>query len=310
MKTIRSFIFFSSLFISLMFLSFFAILIIAPTNANQPLSPLSDDKETIQNDSVLSINNSEIEKIILDGLEGSTGEYSFSIFNLKTEESYLENENKEYPSASLYKLWLMAVIFDEIEKGNLTMNKKLTADIEVLNKKFGIGSESAELSEGTISLSVEEALNKMITISDNYSALLLSSTVGVSKMSEFLKKYSLNNSKVGTLSSLPMTTAVDTTMYFKLLYSKNLVSEKSSTQMIELLKKQQINDRIPKYLPDNTTVAHKTGELFGFKHDAGIIFSHDGDYIFVALSESKNPKAAAERIALVSEEIFTYFSSR
>jgi len=70
-----------------MFLSFFAILIIAPTNANQPLSPLSNDKETIQNDSVLSINNSEIEKIILDGLEGSTGEYSFSIFNLKTEES-------------------------------------------------------------------------------------------------------------------------------------------------------------------------------------------------------------------------------
>ena len=79
--------------------------------------------------------------------------------------------------------------------------------------------------------------------------------------------------------------------------------------MIDILKEQTLNDRIPKNLPQQTEVAHKTGELFGFKHDAGIIFGKKGDYIIVVLSETKNPKLSAEKIAKFSKEVFDYFEA-
>ncbi len=80
--------------------------------------------------------------------------------------------------------------------------------------------------------------------------------------------------------------------------------------MLEILKRQRINDRIPKYLPDDLEVAHKTGELDGFKHDAGIVYTPKGDYLFIALSKSTSPAQAAERIALLSKEVYAYFDAQ
>jgi beta-lactamase class A len=83
-----------------------------------------------------------------------------------------------------------------------------------------------------------------------------------------------------------------------------------SGEMLKLLKKQQINDRIPKYLPNQTEVAHKTGELEGAKHDAGIVFSKKGDYIIVVMSQTDNETTAAEHEALFSRDVWNYFQKK
>jgi beta-lactamase class A len=77
--------------------------------------------------------------------------------------------------------------------------------------------------------------------------------------------------------------------------------------MLDILKKQKLNDRIPRYLPDDVIVAHKTGELFGAKHDAGIVFLKKGDFMIIVLSDTQNVKVAVEKIARFSEDIFNYF---
>jgi beta-lactamase class A len=143
----------------------------------------------------------------------------------------------------------------------------------------------------------------MITISDNYSALLLVSKLRLSNVSKFMLEQGLTGSKTGIP---PRTTAADTALLYERLYKGNVVDSESSREMIELLSKQELNDRIPKYLPDGTVVAHKTGELGGYKHDAGIIFGKD-PILFVVLSESNAPLGAAERIALLSRDVFNYF---
>lgn len=43
--------------------------------------------------------------------------------------------------------------------------------------------------------------------------------------------------------------------------------------------KQKINDRIPKFLPKEVVVAHKTGDMDYFEHDVGIVYTPKGDYI-------------------------------
>lgn len=257
---------------------------------------------------MLSIQNKKLEDNIEDALSGTKGTYSVVIKNMKTNDTFSQNPERKYLSASLYKLWLLAVVYDQLESGTLKKDTVLSADIASLNEKFDIASESAEQTEGKIELSVEEATEKMITISDNYSALLLSSKIGVSKMAQFLKNHGLSQSSVGTSSTLPQTTAKDIALFFELLYSNKLVSVNASEEMKGLLKKQRLNDRIPKYLPKSVQVAHKTGELNGVKHDAGIVFTEKGNYLLIVLSESNDPNAAAERIAVLSQKVYEAFN--
>lgn len=247
----------------------------------------------------------ELEKIILPIVENEKGTYSIIINNLKTGEFYSLNEKKVYTAASLYKLWTMATVFGQIEEGKLTEDKTLSASIPTLNAAFNLG-EDAEASEGAITRRVDEALEQMITISHNYSAILLTYTVKNTSVRQFLLNNQLTNSKTG---SPPTTNASDIAKYYEKLYKGELVSKEASSKMLEILKRQKLNDRIPKYLPKGTVSAHKTGELGGIKHDAGIIFSENGDYIIVMMSSTSAPLKAAEVEANISKQVWDYFNN-
>lgn len=246
----------------------------------------------------------ELEKIIQKELQDAEGTYAVTIKNLKTHEYYYYNEEKLFDTASLYKLWVMATIYDEIEKGNLSKDKQIGFDAQIINERLDIASESAEITEGFVGNTVEGSLERMITISDNYSAHILYLTTGWGKVGNFLEKYGFKNSSTDKLQ----TTAFDIMSFYEKLYNGEIVSKSASTEMIEILKRQQLNDRIPKYLPENVETAHKTGELGAVKHDAGIVYSPKGDYIIVLLSETNNQTTASEIEAKISEKVWKYFN--
>ncbi len=56
---------------------------------------------------------------------------------------------------------------------------------------------------------------------------------------------------------------------------RRFVSEAVSAEMEKLLLEQQINHKIPGYLPEGTPVAHKTGEDDGITHDVGILYAKE-----------------------------------
>lgn len=245
-----------------------------------------------------------IEKIILPLLEEEKGDYSVVIKNLKTDEYYNLNEEKEYTAASLYKLWTMGATFQMVDDGKLSMDKVMSADIPTLNAAFSLGDD-AEATTGAITRTVDEAVEQMITISHNYSAILLTYNIKNATVQEFLKDNGFNNSQTKTL---PSTTPKDIANYFEKLYKGELISKEASNEMLEILKRQELNDRIPKYLPEETVVAHKTGELYGVKHDAGIVFSPKGDYIIVLMSDTASQTRAAEVEAKISQAVWDYFN--
>lgn len=246
----------------------------------------------------------ELEKIIQKEIQDTEGTYAVTIKNLKTHEYYYYNEEKLFETASLYKLWVMGAIYEEIEKGNLSLDKEIGFDAQTINERLDIASESAEITESFVGNTVEGALERMITISDNYSAHILYLTTGWGKVGNFLEKYGFKNSSTDKLQ----TTAFDIMSFYEKLYNGEIVSKSASTEMIEILKRQQLNDRIPKYLPENVETAHKTGELGAVKHDAGIVYSPKGDYIIVLLSETNNQTTASEIEAKISEKVWKYFN--
>lgn len=276
--------------------------IVSPLPEKKSQSVLSAIADTVQQ---ILPNSDGLKNTVTGSLEGTRGTYAIAIKNLKTGEEYYQNETRQFDSASLYKLWVMGTVYQQIQEGTLTPEKALHADIKTLNERFDIDPEYAELTEGGIDFTVKSALEQMITISHNYAALTLSSTVKISNVSKFIELYGLTGSKTG---SPPQTTALDMLRFYEKLYNGEVVSPQYSGEMLETLKRQKLNDRIPKYLPEGTVVAHKTGELGGVKHDAGIVYSPAGDYIFVVMSESTSPQAAAERIALLSQSVYDYFN--
>ncbi len=255
-------------------------------------------------------NSLDLETVVQDELKNLQGEYAVAIKNLKTGERYYYNEHTVFDAASLYKLFVMATVFQKIQNGNLTKEQVLSQKIPVLNQKFRISSESAELKEGNITLPVQSALSRMITISDNYSALLLAENTRLSNVSVFLKENGLVGSRVGTKGETPATTASDMTSFFQKLYNNELASTELTTDMFLLLKHQQLNSKIPKYLPVEVKAAHKTGELGRLSHDAGIVYTPKGDYIIVVLSDTNKPLDANEKIALISKAVYEYFAKQ
>lgn len=258
--------------------------------------------------------NKQVENSIADAalaaLEGTKGTYGIVIKDVKTGEEYSMNEDRVFDAGSLYKLWVMTTAFNKIQTGAWKEDQVLSEDVSTLNDKFYIDPDGAEQTEGTIVFTVRDAVEHMITMSHNYAALLLTEKLKLSNVKSFLEENGLKHSTVGTDGSTPTATPKDMALFFEKLYTGELANTEYTDTMLDVLKKQQLNDKLPKYLPHDTIIAHKTGEIDSFSHDAGIVYSPHGNYIIVVLSESDSPKGAEERIALVSKAVYEYFERK
>lgn len=231
----------------------------------------------------------DLSSTVETSLGQTQGKYGIYIKNLKTQETYLKNEDSTFKSGSLYKLKVMQLTFQALKDGKLTEGQAISADIKALNQYFDIPDEDAELKDGTINFTVKSALEQMITISHNYAALTLTKTLKA------------NNLAVDI-------TPLEIGQFFEKLYKGEVIDPENSTKMLDLLSRQKINDRIPKDLPQGTKVAHKTADIDFFEHDAGIVYSPKGGYVIVVLTESDNPTKAGEKIAEISKTVYDYFN--
>ncbi len=247
-----------------------------------------------------------LKEIVDKEIANKKGSFGIIIKNLKTEESYSLNDHQVFESASLYKLWIMALAYKQIKDGKLSEEESVSQDAGALYHTYNISSDEGDIQGGIVQFTVHDALDKMITVSDNTAALLLSDRVGFSNVKEFLKNNHFDDS---SFSQPPKTTPADIAKFLETLYKGQLASEEYTTKMLTLLKNQRLNGKLPKYLPEESVVAHKTGELDTFTHDAGIILSEKGDYIVVILTKSEYPPDAVETIAQVSKAVYQYFEN-
>lgn len=221
-----------------------------------------------------------IQSLLQTEVQKLPGTYNIYIKDLKTNQTYSTREEQKIPSASIYKLAVMYKTYDSIEKGELKKNQNLSSG-----------------------LTVKEALRLMITISDNTSALLLAEKLGWANINNFLKAEGIDGYNL-MIKDYPLTTAKATGDILERIYKKTAISTQASEEMLELLLAQEKNDRIPLNLPLDVQVAHKTGELDNFRHDAGIVFGKKSDYIFVFLTETPVPEDAYGNIAKLTITMF------
>jgi beta-lactamase class A len=80
-------------------------------------------------------------------------------------------------------------------------------------------------------------------------------------------------------------TAREIGQLFARMAKGELVSKDASTLMIDILKKQQVNDRLPRYLGDGIEIAHKTGDGQPWvANDAGIMWVKGQPIVIVVMA--------------------------
>jgi beta-lactamase class A len=226
--------------------------------------------------------------IQVDGLvkafPGDTGVYVAD--PLAPQPLYTHDADVAFIAASLYKLGILVHVESLVDAGQL----KYTDTIEI--QPEDITDDGSYEVAGTV-MTVDEALEAMITVSDNGTALELWRSLGPDNINATLQKLGLTDFHIATDDNDDNTaTARVIGQYFTLLAQRKLVSAAASDRMLARLERNQINDRLPSELPSGTIVAHKTGNLGFVTHDAGIIYTPSGPRVVVGLTANTDEEEA------------------
>jgi beta-lactamase class A len=231
---------------------------------------------------------------------GIDGHVSVAVKDLASGRGAVLDGHREMPSASLYKL---PVLFSVFEAG-LNMGE----DLPITEEARSYDSGTMELGVGE-TLTVAEALERMVTLSDNTAAVMLGGRVGADRINADLAGLGMDSTHY---SLARMTTsALDMLHYLDLLAHGKMVSPAASSDMLHLMLRQRVNDRLPRLLPDDVRVAHKTGNLPGTVNDVGIVYGPSSSVaIAVLVSDTPDEASAATGIARLALAAYTYFEQQ
>lgn len=207
------------------------------------------------------------------------GDVSMYYKNLTTNDSVIVDGDKEYYMASLYKVILTLYVLDRVKNNTLDLQSK-------------VGTSSATLSQ---------ALEKIITESNNEYAIELADTYGWKNIEKAIEK------KLAINFNFDKSLAINVKNVGVLLENIALslrVSDDESEYLLRLLKDQTRLSKLPKYLPASIYSHNKTGEFEEYSHDAGIFYTPKANYILIFMSKTKNPGETNEQMALMSKEIY------
>ncbi|MBM3244794.1 MAG: serine hydrolase [Candidatus Omnitrophica bacterium] len=256
----------------------------------------------------------ELRHRINDEIKEFKGEAGIVIKDLQTGCEFSYNKAKLFPSASLAKIPIMAASFLAADQGRIKLDRNIA--LKGSDKLTGSGALK-DMPSGT-TFSVERLIGLMIYDSDNTATNMVTNTVGMDYLGKAFKNFGLKNTdlsrKIADYKSRDngienYTTAEDMALLLEKMYGRNLGNKSVSEKCIAMLKLTRMNDRIPKYLPVETIVAHKTGLEKEVCHDVGIVFTSKGDFIICILIKHANSNSvpSKELIAKISMHTYGYF---
>jgi beta-lactamase class A len=191
-------------------------------------------------------------------------------------------------AASLYKLAVLLEAERRIDAGTLRATQ-LVAVTEADQSESGSFTPTGSV------LTVDEALDRAIMLSDNASALALIRLLGIPAIHTTLEREGIGSLRF--TSDGAVTTARAVATFFGKLVRGSLVSREASARMLARLARQRTDDRLPAALPAGAVIAHKTGNLGFATHDAGIIRGPgDAPIVLVVLTWDSDEQEAIELI--------------
>lgn len=265
----------------------------------------------------------EVERIIVR--QGRQRLIAVAFQHLGTGATFSANDRERFHAASTMKVPVMMAFFEAIDRGAL----RLDEPVEVRNEFHSIMDDSvytldpAEDGDPDLYQAVgqtrplEELIRRMIVRSSNLATNLLIERIGAPTVMDLMRRievYDLRvlrgveDQKAYDAGMNNVTTAHDLRLVLKAIADGATFSPASAERMIDILKAQEFNEKIPAGLPPGTPVAHKTGDITGIHHDAAIVFPPgEKPYVLVVLTAGfADEKQADKAIADISRAVWEH----
>jgi beta-lactamase class A len=240
-------------------------------------------------------------------------------------ESLLIGADQRVHAASTMKVPVMIQLFRDQDAGLLSLDDSLTITKTFKSIVDGSPYELGAPDDSDTTLyarigereSIRQLTELMITVSSNLATNMLIEHVGAERVTATMRELGADSIQVlrgvedikayrAGLSNT--TTARDLGVIFGAIADGFAASPESCSEMIEILVRQEHNQKIPAGLPPDTWVAHKTGWIPDYvSHDAGIVYPDlMHDYVLVVLTKGGegHDEYAAELIADISRMIY------
>jgi len=216
-------------------------------------SPASTSSPTPAGD--VAARSARLQAAIDEFVAGQTVPFSIVVLELSSGARAANRGNRVLPSASLYKLFVARELLRRIDAGEL--------------------SREQPASDGR-GRTVGQCVHDMIVVSDNACGAAGLRMVGGSRLDARLHEDGFRSTTLGS----PQQTSAEDVASFLLAARTNA----DLAELYDLLQDQQVNDRLPQGLPPGTPIAHKTGDIRHYAHDAGVITTATGDVVVAVLS--------------------------
>ena len=202
--------------------------------------------------------------------------------------------DEAFETASAIKTYILVCLFDQVEKGN----KSLEDVIEYKQEHVVDGSGVLPALEPGAMLRVKDAATFMIIVSDNIATNMIIDYLGLETINQCIRDLGCRDTVLHNpihfekYDKLGTSTPKDYASIFARLAKGELISPSADGKMVEILKKQHYNTMITRDFPpvymdsDNTdeiliSVASKSGSMDACRNDGGIVFTPYGPYVIV-----------------------------
>ncbi|MEE1200011.1 MAG: serine hydrolase [Christensenellales bacterium] len=203
-------------------------------------------------------------------------------------------------AASLIKIPIMVEAFRRMEEGTLDPDELLPVRREDKKPSCGVLTYLHD----NVRVSMMDLVVLMIIVSDNTATNLLIDRLGIPQVNETMRALGIPGIALRRKLYEPLlerqgiqntVTARGIGQLLERIVEGTLLGPEADGKMLQILKDQQLNGKIPFYLESmGIEVAHKTGENTGVTHDAGIVLTRRPFVLCMLSSEVEVP--AFERL--------------
>lgn len=204
-----------------------------------------------------------------------------------------------FETASTIKTYILAALFDAVERGTARLDDMLTYRPEHFVDGSGV---FRDLEFGT-QMSAKNVATLMIIISDNIATNIMIDYLGQDNINACIARMGFTDTVLHNpinftkYSRLGTTSPRDYGRIFAQIARGELVSKAACRQMLAIFKRQHYNSTLtrdfPQYLLDSENtgdeevlyVASKSGSMNACRNDGGIVHTPYGDYVIVIMTK-------------------------
>lgn len=277
-----------------------------------------------------------------EAIRASDASIGVAIRHIESGQELMIEADTPVPLASVVKIPVLVEAFRQLDAGLFRLDDRWP--LEQRHKALGSGI-LCQFDVG-LAPTVKDLLTLMIIISDNTATDLVMERLGVGAIDRTMHELGLPNTHVAhTLSEifadmLPspdpdqdryalarweaehgvrrdgfsyslgpdnnVSTPREMTRLVEMIFKAEILTREACNAMLDILLKQQLNDRLPRFLPPGTRIAHKTGTFSGIRNDCGLIYANDTSHVAVTVLSTwdhdavrRDPVAAWKRFVQI-----------